>query len=113
MFAHAVHDAPAGERLNLLIRGTNFQLQVWQALLKIPAGAVCTYSDIATMIDKPKAVRAVGTAIGQNSLAWLIPCHRVIRKSGEAHNYRWGGQRKKALLVREWGPFHGGGSVGR
>lgn len=91
--------------LNLLIRGTNFQLQVWQALLKIPAGTVCTYGDIAEMIDKPKAVRAVGSAIGKNGIAWLIPCHRVIRKNGDTQNYRWGGLRKKAILLHEWGPY--------
>ncbi len=106
IFAHTQPDFdPAEEKspLNLLIRGTNFQLQVWQALLKIPAGAVCTYGQIAEMIDQPKAVRAVGTAIGKNGIAWLIPCHRVIRKNGETQNYRWGGVRKKAILIHEWG----------
>lgn len=89
--------------LNLLIRGTNFQLQVWEALLRIPAGTVCTYGDIAEMIDRPKAVRAVGSAVGKNALGWLIPCHRVIRKDGSTENYRWGKLRKKAILIREWG----------
>ncbi|MEM8858923.1 MAG: methylated-DNA--[protein]-cysteine S-methyltransferase [Chloroflexota bacterium] len=89
--------------LNLLIRGTNFQLQVWQALLKIPAGNVWTYSDIAAEIESPSAVRAVGSAIGKNAIGWLIPCHRVIRKNGETQNYRWGAIRKKAMLTREWG----------
>lgn len=98
-------EASDDQPLNLLIRGTNFQLQVWQALLKIPAGKVCTYGDIAEMIDKPKAVRAVGTAIGKNGIAWLIPCHRVIRKNGDTQNYRWGGLRKKAILLHEWGTY--------
>ncbi len=107
IFAHTQPDfeptSPPEQPLNLLIRGTNFQLQVWQALLKIPAGTVCTYGQIAEMIDQPKAVRAVGTAIGKNGIAWLIPCHRVIRKNGETQNYRWGGVRKKAILIHEWG----------
>lgn len=107
VFAHTQpdFDPSSSERppLNLLIRGTNFQLQVWQALLKIPAGAVCTYGQIAEMIDQPKAARAVGSAIGKNGIAWLIPCHRVIRKNGETENYRWGGVRKKAILIHEWG----------
>ena len=104
VFAHVADDGAATDQpLNLLIRGTNFQLQVWQALLKIPAGAVCSYGDIAEMIERPSAVRAVGSAIGKNGMAWLIPCHRVIRKNGEMDNYRWGGVRKKAMLAREWG----------
>ena len=103
IFAHVYEDDPEDQPLNLLIRGTNFQLQVWQALLKIPAGAVCTYGDLAGMINQPKAARAVGSAVGKNSIGWLIPCHRVIRKSGETDNYRWGSTRKKAMLVREWG----------
>lgn len=89
--------------LNLLIKGTNFQLQVWQALLKIPAGDVWTYADVAAQINHPTAARAVGSAIGQNAIGWLIPCHRVIRKTGETNNYRWGSIRKKAILTREWG----------
>ena len=89
--------------LNLLVRGTNFQLQVWEALLRIPAGSVCTYTDIAQMIDRPNAVRAVGSAVGKNEIAWLIPCHRVLNKNGGTENYRWGKLRKKAILVREWG----------
>lgn len=97
--------------INLLIRGTNFQLQVWEALLRIPAGSVCTYGDIAQIIDRPKAVRAVGSAIGKNGIAWLIPCHRVINKNGASDNYRWGKLRKKAILLREWGAKAGDLSV--
>ena len=99
----AENDEDVKQPLNLLIRGTNFQLQVWKALLRIPAGTVCSYGDIAEMIDRPNAVRAVGSAVGKNALAWLIPCHRVIRKDGSTESYRWGKLRKKAILVREWG----------
>jgi AraC family transcriptional regulator, regulatory protein of adaptative response / methylated-DNA-[protein]-cysteine methyltransferase len=88
--------------LTLHLRGTNFQLKVWEALLAIPAGAVTTYEGIASRIGKPNAARAVGTAIGHNPIAVLIPCHRVIRKMGEFGNYRYGELRKKALLAREF-----------
>ncbi|HEX6269183.1 MAG TPA: methylated-DNA--[protein]-cysteine S-methyltransferase [Anaerolineales bacterium] len=88
--------------LNLHLRGTNFQLKVWEALLQVPAGAVITYEGIAASIGKPSAMRAVGTAVGHNPVAVLIPCHRVIRKVGEFGNYRHGSLRKKALLAREF-----------
>ena len=88
--------------LNLHLRGTNFQLKVWEALLAIPSGTVTTYESIAARIGKPAAVRAVGTAVGHNPIAVLIPCHRVIRKVGEFGNYRYGALRKKALLAREF-----------
>jgi len=88
--------------LTLHLRGTNFQLKVWEALLTIPAGAVTTYEGIASRIGKPNAARAVGTAVGHNPIAVLIPCHRVIRKVGEFGNYRYGELRKKALLAREF-----------
>jgi AraC family transcriptional regulator of adaptative response/methylated-DNA-[protein]-cysteine methyltransferase len=88
--------------LNVHLRGTNFQLKVWEALLQIPAGAVTTYEGIASRIGKPSAMRAVGTAVGNNPIAVLIPCHRVIRKVGEFGNYRYGALRKKALLAREF-----------
>ncbi len=84
--------------LRLHLRGTNFQLKVWEALLNIPTGAVTTYEGIAAQIGKPGATRAVGTAVGHNPIAVLIPCHRVIRKLGEFGNYRYGAARKKALL---------------
>ncbi|HKY55613.1 MAG TPA: methylated-DNA--[protein]-cysteine S-methyltransferase [Anaerolineales bacterium] len=87
--------------LTLHLRGTNFQLKVWEALLSIPMGAVITYEGIASRIGKPNAVRAVGTAVGHNPIAVLIPCHRVIRKVGGFGNYRYGALRKKALLARE------------
>jgi AraC family transcriptional regulator, regulatory protein of adaptative response / methylated-DNA-[protein]-cysteine methyltransferase len=84
--------------LTLLVRGTNFQIKVWEALLKIPSGKLACYEDIAKLIDKPTAQRAVGTAIGSNHIAYLIPCHRVIQKIGTTGNYRWGEYRKKAIL---------------
>ncbi len=86
------------DKLHLLVQGTNFQLKVWQALLNIPQGALTTYQSIANSIGTPKAVRAVGTAIGANPVAYLIPCHRVIRKEGLLGEYRWGSIRKKALV---------------
>ncbi|MBE9061221.1 methylated-DNA--[protein]-cysteine S-methyltransferase [cf. Phormidesmis sp. LEGE 11477] len=84
--------------LTLLVKGTNFQLQVWRALLQIPSGSLTTYKTIAEIIERPTAVRAVGTAIGKNPIGYLIPCHRVIRGSGEVGGYRWGSDRKQAIL---------------
>ena len=91
-----------GKPLNVHLRGTNFQLKVWEALLQIPVGEVTTYAGIASRIGNPGATRAVGTAIGHNPIAVLIPCHRVIRKVGDFGNYRYGALRKKALLAREF-----------
>jgi AraC family transcriptional regulator, regulatory protein of adaptative response / methylated-DNA-[protein]-cysteine methyltransferase len=91
-----------GKPLNVHLRGTNFQLKVWEALLQIPAGEVTTYAGIASRIGNPGATRAVGTAVGHNPIAVLIPCHRVIRKVGDFGNYRYGALRKKALLAREF-----------
>jgi len=90
-----------GKPLGLHLRGTNFQLKVWEALLQIPAGTVTTYKNVAERIGNPKALRAVGTAVGHNPIAVLIPCHRVINTVGEFGKYRYGAVRKKALLVRE------------
>jgi AraC family transcriptional regulator of adaptative response/methylated-DNA-[protein]-cysteine methyltransferase len=84
--------------LRLLVKGTNFQVKVWSALLRIPAGAVCTYGDLARAIDQPNAARAVGSALAANAIAYLIPCHRVIRTGGLVRDYRWGATRKKAIL---------------
>jgi AraC family transcriptional regulator of adaptative response/methylated-DNA-[protein]-cysteine methyltransferase len=84
--------------LHLHLRGTNFQLKVWEALLRIPPGAVISYQGLAEQAGHPGASRAVGTALGRNPIAVLIPCHRVIRKLGEFGNYRYGLARKKALL---------------
>ncbi|MDQ3250542.1 MAG: methylated-DNA--[protein]-cysteine S-methyltransferase [Chloroflexota bacterium] len=84
--------------LTLFLQGTNFQVKVWEALLKIPQGAVASYEDVAQMMGQPNAARAVGSAVGANNIAYLIPCHRVIRKSGIIQEYRWGSTRKKAIL---------------
>lgn len=89
------------EPLKLHVRGTNFQLKVWEALLKIPYGARVTYGDIAREVCTAKASRAVGAAVGANLVSVLIPCHRVILSSGVIHNYRWGVARKKAVLAME------------
>lgn len=86
---------------HLLIKGTNFQIQVWEALLRIPEGQTSTYAAIAKVIGKEKAVRAVGTACGKNAIAYLIPCHRVLTSDGGLGGYRWGSWRKEALLLRE------------
>ena len=87
--------------LNLLLRGTNFQIKVWEALLRIPAGHALSYRDLATMAALPNAQRAVGTAMAHNTIAVLIPCHRVIRESGDIGLYRWGPERKQSLIAWE------------
>ncbi|MBS1208328.1 MAG: methylated-DNA--protein-cysteine methyltransferase [Proteobacteria bacterium] len=97
----AFHSLPGQAPLHLLLRGTNFQIQVWQALLRIPPGALGSYSQIARAIGKPRAARAVGSAIGANPIACLIPCHRVIRENGDFSSYRWGIERKQALIACE------------
>jgi AraC family transcriptional regulator, regulatory protein of adaptative response / methylated-DNA-[protein]-cysteine methyltransferase len=93
------HDA--GEPLPLLLKGTNFQLKVWEALLRIPFGNLVSYQAIAAAIGQPRAVRAVGAAVGRNNISWLIPCHRVILGTGVIHNYRWGVPHKRRLLAVE------------
>jgi AraC family transcriptional regulator, regulatory protein of adaptative response / methylated-DNA-[protein]-cysteine methyltransferase len=87
--------------LALHLAGTNFQIKVWEALLKIAPGQVSNYQRIAESVDYPQSARAVGNAIAHNKIAWLIPCHRVLRKEGEFGNYRYGLARKKAMLVWE------------
>lgn len=99
--AAALAGALPAKPLSLHVRGTNFQIAVWRALLRIPAGMALSYADIASAIGKPGAVRAAGSAIGANPVAFLIPCHRVIRQSGALGGYRWGLVRKQALQVRE------------
>lgn len=91
----------AGDKLRLDLHGTNFQIQVWRALLKIPAGGVMSYGDVAAALGDAKASRAVGTACGANPIMLLIPCHRVIQKSGIVENYAWGTARKKIILSIE------------
>lgn len=86
------------DKIKLHLHGTAFQLKVWESLLKIPAGRLSTYGHIAGEIGKPKASRAVGTAIGANPIAFLIPCHRVIQGSGHLGGYRWGTLRKAAII---------------
>jgi AraC family transcriptional regulator of adaptative response/methylated-DNA-[protein]-cysteine methyltransferase len=86
------------DEITLHLSGTPFQLNIWKALLTIPSGCLRTYSDIAEQIDKPKANRAVGSAIGKNPVSFIIPCHRVIRSTGAIGNYRWGSVRKKAMI---------------
>mgnify|MGYP000486474964 CR=1 FL=1 len=87
----------------LHLKATDFQLAVWQALLSIPIASTCSYGVIAAEISKPKAARAVGTAIANNPIALLIPCHRVIQASGQLGGYRWGKDRKKNVLAWEQG----------
>jgi len=87
--------------LPVMVRGTNFQVSVWRALLRIPVGSVASYGQVAEAIGSPRAARAVGTAIGDNPVAVLIPCHRVIRQSGALGEYHWGSVRKHTLLTWE------------
>jgi AraC family transcriptional regulator of adaptative response/methylated-DNA-[protein]-cysteine methyltransferase len=87
--------------LSLLLMGTNFQLKVWQALLRIPRGDVTTYENIGELIGAQNSARAIGSAVGDNRIAYLIPCHRVIRKSGLLGGYHWGEPRKRAMLAWE------------
>jgi AraC family transcriptional regulator of adaptative response/methylated-DNA-[protein]-cysteine methyltransferase len=89
------------EKLRLDLHGTNFQLQVWRALLQIPCGKLVTYQHIASQLGRDGANRAVGNAVGANPISVLIPCHRVIRASGIIDNYAWGSARKKLLLGME------------
>jgi AraC family transcriptional regulator of adaptative response/methylated-DNA-[protein]-cysteine methyltransferase len=91
----------SNEPIRLHVKGTPFQLKVWEALLRIPAGEVVAYEDLACSVGRPRAVRAAASAVGTNPLAWLIPCHRVIRKSGALGGYRWGLSRKEAMLAIE------------
>ncbi|MDF0598359.1 bifunctional helix-turn-helix domain-containing protein/methylated-DNA--[protein]-cysteine S-methyltransferase [Psychromarinibacter halotolerans] len=97
--AFGVEDA--GQPTPLFLIGAPFQIKVWEALLSIPTGQVTTYSEIARAIGNPRAVRAVGTAVGRNPISWLIPCHRALRKSGGLGGYHWGLPVKRALLAYE------------
>lgn len=87
-----------GAKLHIFVKGTNFQVKVWEALLRIPMGNVVTYQDIAKNIQSPQALQAVGSAVGSNHIAYLIPCHRVIRKDGILGEYRWSSTRKKGII---------------
>ena len=84
----------------LVLRGTNFQIKVWEALLRIPGRALHpSYQDLARAVGRPEAPRAVGAAVGRNPISLIIPCHRVILKSGVVHNYRWGVRRREKPLL--------------
>lgn len=87
-------------KITLDLMGTDFQLSVWQALLKIPAGKLSSYGKLAAQIKRPKAVRAVGTAVGQNPVSFIVPCHRVVPAIGGIGNYHWGPERKQQMI--EW-----------
>jgi AraC family transcriptional regulator of adaptative response/methylated-DNA-[protein]-cysteine methyltransferase len=89
------------EPVKILLHGTNFQLKVWEALLRIPKGTVTSYSTLSNAVGHPGASRAVGNAVGHSLVAYLIPCHRVLRASGEIGGYRWGTPRKRAILAME------------
>ncbi|HWA33170.1 MAG TPA: methylated-DNA--[protein]-cysteine S-methyltransferase [Cyclobacteriaceae bacterium] len=91
-------DLSPGKKLHILVKGTNFQVKVWEALLRLPMGSVTTYQGIAEQIQNPKAMQAVGSAVGSNHIAYLIPCHRVIRKDGILGEYRWSAARKKSII---------------
>ena len=92
-----------GQLLRITFIGSDFEIRVWESLLKIPVGRAVTYSDIATSIEKPKAARAVGAAVGRNPISFVVPCHRVIGKSGDITGYHWGLTRKRAILGWEAG----------
>jgi AraC family transcriptional regulator, regulatory protein of adaptative response / methylated-DNA-[protein]-cysteine methyltransferase len=99
ILAQIFSDGGVGKRpFHLYLKGTNFQVQVWQALLALPPGALVSYSDVARLIGRPDSVRAVAGAIAHNPIGYLIPCHRVINQSGKFHQYRWGAARKKAMV---------------
>jgi AraC family transcriptional regulator of adaptative response/methylated-DNA-[protein]-cysteine methyltransferase len=92
------HDWSKLHQIKLHLKGTDFQLKVWEALLKIPMGKLATYGNIAKQLQNPNASRAVGTAIGDNPVAFLIPCHRIIQSSGALGGYHWGVDRKTAII---------------
>ncbi len=94
-----------GQPLRITFIGSDFEIRVWETLLKIPMGRAVTYGDIATSIEKPKAARAVGAAVGRNPISFVVPCHRVIGKSGDITGYHWGLTRKRAILGWEAGKF--------
>ena len=87
--------------LRLFVKGTAFQVRVWKALLRIPPGALVSYGQLAAALAMPSSARAVGSAVGANPVSYLIPCHRVIRQTGVLGEYRWGWERKRAMLAWE------------
>lgn len=102
------HDWRKLNQIKLHLKGTDFQLKVWETLLKIPMGQLSTYGTIAKHLQNPNASRAVGTAIGDNPVAFLIPCHRVIQSSGALGGYHWGTTRKSAIIGWEASKIEGG-----
>lgn len=108
IFAPLSANGGGSEPIRLHIMGTNFQIKVWEALLRIPMGAMVSYSDIATHLGDPKASRAVGSAVGQNPISFLIPCHRVLHKAGSISGYAWGRTRKRIMLGWEAAQVHVG-----
>jgi AraC family transcriptional regulator of adaptative response/methylated-DNA-[protein]-cysteine methyltransferase len=99
----AIFSSGRKSTIKLQVKGTNFQIKVWEALLRIPLGQVTIYEELAEAIGEPSAPRAVGNALAHNPIAFLIPCHRVLRKVGDFGNYRYGQARKRAMLMREIG----------
>jgi AraC family transcriptional regulator of adaptative response/methylated-DNA-[protein]-cysteine methyltransferase len=101
--AQTIFDSTPGQQqpIRVVLKGSPFQLQVWEALLRIPEGELVSYGDCAALLGRPEASRAVASAIAKNPVGLLIPCHRVIRNNGEFSQYRWGATRKKALIARE------------
>ena len=97
----AIFDRDRSLNLKLCLKGTNFQISVWKALMSIHSGDVTTYQAVAKAIGRPTAVRAVANAIGQNPISWLIPCHRIVHSDGRLGGYRWGVNIKKRLLHDE------------
>lgn len=98
MLARGIFAPERDRKLHLVLHGTPWQIKVWEALLRIPPGALVSYEHVAATIGRRSAARAVGTAVGDNPIAWLIPCHRVIRKSGLIRDYHWGPERKLAMI---------------
>ncbi len=94
---------PQPGKLHLVLRGTNFQIKVWEALMKLVPGERISYGQLANQLGMPNAQRAVGTAVAKNNIGFLIPCHRVIKGTGDSGNYRWGCERKQAMQVWETG----------
>ena len=100
-YVKAIFSPDTKSPITLHLRGTNFQIKVWEALLRIPTGQVTSYEDLAAFTGNSSSARAVGNALAHNPVAYLIPCHRVLRKVGDFGNYRYGRARKKAMLMRE------------
>ena len=99
------------QALYVLLKGTNFQIKVWEALLSIPSGKLVNYKRVAETIGQPTASRAVGSAIGKNNIGFLIPCHRVIQQSGQIGQYRWGSTRKKLIIASESSSIYVGNGI--